>query len=180
MNTLYCCIHNYVLTNLIYNFCSLRTILSRTRNSLHVVHMCVVNHGPMHSWHCLWQIGLSTRLELVKRSQRICQTRLKQDPMDTGFQEFKAELEIGCKHLKILTSSEFENITTIFSIDEVCSRCYKIITIHVHAYRLLPKHAGKVGRIFHWTGLFYVRPKQGIGDIWSWLYMYLSLNVDPG
>ncbi|XP_064390924.1 NBAS subunit of NRZ tethering complex-like isoform X2 [Halichondria panicea] len=64
------------------------------------------------------KIGLSTRLELVKRSQRICQTRLKQEPMDTGFQELKAELEIGCKHLKVLTSTEFEDIATTFSIDE--------------------------------------------------------------
>ena len=40
--------------------------------------------------------------------------------MDTGFQELKAELEIGCKHLKVLTSTKFENIATTFSIDEVC------------------------------------------------------------
>ena len=65
------------------------------------------------------QLGLQTRLELVRRCQRFCQQRVKQETELHGFIQLKQEVEIYYKHLKILCSSGIENVVSKYSIDKV-------------------------------------------------------------
>ena len=65
------------------------------------------------------QLDLSVRLELVKRSQRMCQQRLRGEPGEGGLQLLKSELETYYKHLKILSSQELSDVIEKYSVDKV-------------------------------------------------------------